>query len=182
VVTITGGDFLGATQVLFGSVPAYAYTVNSATSITAVAPTQAAGVVDVRVTTPGGTSAISSANHFTYLAAAVVNINVTILSAAVATFTISRTGSDLTAPLTVSYTVGGTAVPGVDYTGLSLGTSSVTLAPAQSSVSLPVTLIPVTLIQAAPSAGGKTIIVTLNPDPEYTLGTSISAELVIASS
>jgi hypothetical protein len=69
-VTITGTGFTGATQVSFGSIPATSFTVNSATSISAVAPAQTAGVVDVTVTTAGGTSATGSADQFTYNAAA----------------------------------------------------------------------------------------------------------------
>jgi hypothetical protein len=40
--------------------------VNSATSITAVPPAAAAGTVNVTVTTPAGTSAITSADHYKF--------------------------------------------------------------------------------------------------------------------
>ena len=63
-VTITGSGFSGATGVEFGTTPA-SFTVNSATSITAVAPL-GTGTVDVRVITPAGVSATSSADHFAY--------------------------------------------------------------------------------------------------------------------
>src|SRR5207248_630505 len=63
VVTITGAGLSGATAVAFGGAPA-GFTVNSDTSITAVAPPGAAGPVDVTVTTPGGTSAASPADVF----------------------------------------------------------------------------------------------------------------------
>jgi hypothetical protein len=70
VVTITGSSLAGATAVKFGTVAAASFTVNSDTSITAVAPAgQAAGQVDITVTTPAGTSATSSADAFTYLTA-----------------------------------------------------------------------------------------------------------------
>ena len=62
-VTVTGTDFVGATAVDFGSSPAR-FTVNSETSITAVAP-PGSGTVDVTVTTPSGTSATSSSDKFT---------------------------------------------------------------------------------------------------------------------
>jgi hypothetical protein len=67
-VTITGTHFTGATAVNFGTVAAAGFTVNSDTSITATAPPEAAGTVDVTVTTAGGTSATSSADHFTVTA------------------------------------------------------------------------------------------------------------------
>jgi hypothetical protein len=64
-VTITGTNFSGATAVRFGSNAAGSFTVNSATQITATSPA-GIGTVDVTVTTAGGTSAISTADQFTY--------------------------------------------------------------------------------------------------------------------
>jgi hypothetical protein len=66
-VTITGTNFTGAAAVQFGSTAATSFTVKSATSITAISPAETAGRVDVRVTAPGGTSAISSADHFKFV-------------------------------------------------------------------------------------------------------------------
>ncbi len=65
VVTITGAHFLGATAVDFGSSAAH-FVVNSKTSISAEAPAGATGTVDVTVTTPNGTSAVSNGSRFTY--------------------------------------------------------------------------------------------------------------------
>ena len=67
-VTVTGTDFTGATTVMFGTVPATFFPV-SATQISATAPTEAAGAVDVTVTAPGGTSAVNApADQFTFAA------------------------------------------------------------------------------------------------------------------
>ena len=66
-VTITGTDLNGAAGVSFGGTAAASFTVNSATSITAVAPAHAAGLVDVTVTTAGGSSAAVTADQFTFL-------------------------------------------------------------------------------------------------------------------
>jgi hypothetical protein len=56
-VTISGANFSGATSVTFGNIAATGVTVNSTgTSITAITPAHAAGVVDVVVTTSGGPS------------------------------------------------------------------------------------------------------------------------------
>ena len=71
-VVITGTGFTGATAVSFGGTPAASFTVNSATQITATSPAHAAGVVDIRVTTPSGTSAIVAADQFSYVAAPTV--------------------------------------------------------------------------------------------------------------
>jgi Big-like domain-containing protein/IPT/TIG domain-containing protein/putative Ig domain-containing protein/VCBS repeat protein len=65
-VIITGSQFTGATAVNFGSVAASSFTVVSATQITVTSPPENAGTVDVTLTTPGGTSIISAADHFTY--------------------------------------------------------------------------------------------------------------------
>jgi IPT/TIG domain len=67
LVTITGTNLTGATAVKFGSTGASPFAVNSPTSVNAVSPPEPAGTVDVTVTTPGGTSATSSADKFEYL-------------------------------------------------------------------------------------------------------------------
>jgi glucose/arabinose dehydrogenase len=69
-VTVTGSGFTGATRVTFGTLPAVRYTVNSDTQITAVAPAQPAGALDISVVTPSGASAQTSADTFTYTAPA----------------------------------------------------------------------------------------------------------------
>ncbi|MFD8677167.1 IPT/TIG domain-containing protein [Streptomyces seoulensis] len=56
-VVLTGTGFTGATAVTFAGVPATSFLVNSATRITAVTPSGIPGAAEVRVTTPGGTSA-----------------------------------------------------------------------------------------------------------------------------
>ena len=68
-VTITGTGFDGATAVDFGATPATSFTVTSPTTITATAPAEAAGTVNVTVTAPGGTSAITGVDQYTYAAA-----------------------------------------------------------------------------------------------------------------
>ncbi len=65
-VTITGANLTGATEVEFGS-NAASFSVKSATRIEAIAPPGTEGAVDVTVTTPEGTSAISTSDHFYYV-------------------------------------------------------------------------------------------------------------------
>lgn len=65
-VALTGTGFTGATAVAFGTLPATDFTVDSDTSITATSPAANAGVVDVTVTTPEGTSVVSVNDQFTY--------------------------------------------------------------------------------------------------------------------
>jgi IPT/TIG domain len=68
-VTITGTNLTGATAVEFGTTSA-TITANTATTITATAPAGTVGTVDVTVTTPGGTTATSAADRYTYNAPA----------------------------------------------------------------------------------------------------------------
>jgi hypothetical protein len=65
-VTLTGSGFTGAAAVDFGSTSAVSMTVNSDTQITATSPA-GTGTVHVIVITPGGRSASSSADKFTYV-------------------------------------------------------------------------------------------------------------------
>ncbi len=70
--TITGTNFTGATAVYFGATKATKLKVDSATQITATIPKGAAGLVDVTITSAGGTSATSTADQFTYVAAPMI--------------------------------------------------------------------------------------------------------------
>ena len=66
-VVIAGSNFTGATSVTFGGTPALSFAAK-ATVIKAIAPAGTAGTVDVVVTTPGGgMSALTPADHYTYL-------------------------------------------------------------------------------------------------------------------
>lgn len=68
-VTVTGTDFTGVTAVQFGTAAATSVTVTSATQLVATAPARTgldAAVVDVRVTTAAGTSAVTSSSAFSY--------------------------------------------------------------------------------------------------------------------
>ena len=66
LVTIIGTNLEGASAVHFGAASATIKT-NTATEITAESPAHAGGQVDVTVTTPGGTSATSEADHYSYV-------------------------------------------------------------------------------------------------------------------
>ncbi len=64
-VLIGGTNLQGATGVSFGQTPASSYTVVSNAWIVAYSP-PGTGSVDVTVTNPAGTSAITSLDHFTH--------------------------------------------------------------------------------------------------------------------
>jgi large repetitive protein len=67
-LTITGASFSAGSAVTFGGVPAMSTVVDRYDRITVVAPPHAPGPVEVRVTTPSGTSASVSAGAYTYVA------------------------------------------------------------------------------------------------------------------
>jgi IPT/TIG domain/Right handed beta helix region/NHL repeat len=71
-VTITGAHLTGATAVSFGSNAASNVTVVSDTQVTATVPAGSSGTVDVRVTTPNGTSIAAPADKYTYTSGATV--------------------------------------------------------------------------------------------------------------
>jgi hypothetical protein len=66
VVAISGTNFIGATSIKFGSTGAALFTVLTPNLI-AVSSPAGSGTVDVTVTTAAGTSAISTADQFTYV-------------------------------------------------------------------------------------------------------------------
>jgi hypothetical protein len=63
-VIVTGSGFVGVTAVEFGASPAGGYATESATSLSATSPPLSAGSWHVTVTTPNGTSAISTSDRF----------------------------------------------------------------------------------------------------------------------
>ena len=74
LVTITGTNLTGATAVTFGSgKPGSNLTVLSATEVTTEDPSNPVATVTVTVTTAGGTSATSPADHFSYVTLPPVN-------------------------------------------------------------------------------------------------------------
>jgi hypothetical protein len=79
MVTIAGTNLSGTMAVNFGTTSA-SILATSATSVVVSAPAHAAGVVDVTVITPGGTSATSAADQYTYTNAAPPSNGPTVLS------------------------------------------------------------------------------------------------------
>ncbi|WP_031161958.1 IPT/TIG domain-containing protein [Streptosporangium roseum] len=122
-VTITGTRLADATAVTFGANPATGLSC-TATSCTVTAPAGAAGTVDVRVTGPGGTSAITAADRYTYVAAADIDVNLgaqphlgILVPSLAYTLTAHNTGPD---PVT-SATLTATLPPGKSATNLAAG-------------------------------------------------------------
>jgi hypothetical protein len=102
-VTITGSGFTGATAVRFGTAAASSFVVNSVTQITAVAPAEAAGSVDVTVTTSLATSTTSPADQFTYLAAPAVTRLSPVVGPLSGGTSVTITGTNFTAATVVDF-------------------------------------------------------------------------------
>ena len=128
VVTITGTNLSSATAVSFGATAATTYTVVSATSITAISPPGAVGTVDVRVTTPGGVSALTAADQFTYLPAPTVTAIAPNAGPAIGGTSVTITGTGFTG----TTGAGGVKFGAVNATSYSVNsaTSITAIAPA----------------------------------------------------
>ena len=101
-VTITGTNLANATAVNFGSVDATIVS-NTATQIVVTTPAGSAGTVDVTVVTPGGTSASSTADHFSYVSLPVV-IAVSPASGPLSgSITVTITGTNLSSASVVNF-------------------------------------------------------------------------------
>jgi prepilin-type processing-associated H-X9-DG protein len=144
LVSIVGTDLTGATQVLFGTSPASSFTVNSATSISAVAPnspTNAAGTFDVTVVVPGaGTSTANTADQYTYAGPIITSAS----------------------PNPVGAGAAGTVVTinGQYFTGINTGTlSSVTFGGVNAAS---ITFVSDSLLQATPTFPGSGSGITVN--------------------
>lgn len=198
-VTITGVSLGGATAVLFGGVPAAGFTVVSTTSVKATAPPEPAGVVDVQVVTPAGTTPIVPGDHFTYLGPKVTKVAPNSGSVAGGTAVV-LTGTRFAGATAVTFggvpaasftAVSGTTIDAVSPPG-SAGTVDVAVR-AAAGTSTPVGtdhftyLVPkVTKVSpnTGPVAGGTTVTVTgaaLTGASAVTFGTTPAAGFTVTS-
>jgi IPT/TIG domain len=134
-VAITGTNFTGATAVKFGSTAATSFKVNSATSITATSPAEAAGTVDVTVTTPEATSPPNSGDLFTYAATPTVTKLKPTAGPVAGGTTVTITGTNLTGASAVKF--GSTAA--TSFT-VNSATSITAQAPAEPVATVDVTV------------------------------------------
>ena len=135
-VKIKGTGLSGATSVTFGSTPATGIKVNKkGTQITVKVPANAAGVVTVTVTTPGGSSAATSADQYTYKAPSVSSVSPSSGPAAGGT-RVTISGVDLQGATGVAF--GSTQASG--FTVNSTGTKITVTAPAGTHGTVDVTV------------------------------------------
>ena len=103
VVTVHGTGFTAVKSVLFGPAVGTGVKVVSATELTVTSPAHAAGTVDVRVTTAGGTSPVAGGDKFSYDAVpAITSVTPSTGSTAGGT-TVTISGSGFTAVKSVRF-------------------------------------------------------------------------------
>ena len=159
-VTLTGLNFAPGATVTFGDVPATDVNVPSGTTLSALTPPHAAGVVDVAVTNPNGQSG-RLVGGFTYVAhPALTSIDMPTGSSA-GGVSVTLTGTNLAAGATVTF--GGNPATNVVVTS---ATSITAVTPAHN-----VGVVDVTVTnpdgQQAVLSGGYTFVdsVASNPSP-----------------
>ena len=176
-VTVTGTGFTSGSTVSFGGTPAGAVTFVSSTQLTVTVPGGTAGVVDVTVTTPYGTSSTSgSGNDYNYLTAPAVSgltpaqgpeaggTSVTIGGTDLSTATSVHFGSVVITQFTVnpdgSLTLVSPAGTGnVDVVVLTPGGSS-TISPADVFGFVTAPAITSIAPDNGPAAGGTAVVIT----------------------
>ena len=135
-VSITGANFTGATGVSFGPTATTDFTVVSPSLITVTSPVvSSAGTVDVTVTTPAGTSALSAADQFAYEAAPAVGAISPMAGLAAGGSTVTITGTGFSAASSVLF---GTT-PATSYSVTS-STQVTAIAPAGTAGTVDVTV------------------------------------------
>ena len=110
-VTVRGTGFTGVRSVLFGSGAGAKVKVVSGTELTVASPAHTVGIVDIRVVTPGGTSAAAAADRYAYVAplAPVTGLKATAITASGVTLSWSNPASSGFAGVMIRRTQG--AVP-----------------------------------------------------------------------
>ncbi|MGA9800566.1 MAG: IPT/TIG domain-containing protein, partial [Terriglobales bacterium] len=111
-LTITGANFVSGATVTFGGTPATGVTVAGSTSITATAPSHAAGTVDVVVTNPDGQAGTLGGGYIYSAAEASLGLGVpygdsnsaTIAAGQTASYTLSIGGEGMSGTASLSCT------------------------------------------------------------------------------
>jgi hypothetical protein len=176
-VVITGANLNGATAVRFGGANADGYTVDSSTRITATSPAAPVGMVDITVTTAGGTSNTGSADQFTYVAPPTVSGVAPAIGPPTGGTSVTITGANLTAATAVRFGANAAAVFTVDSDTRifatspagSAGTVDITVttaggtsvaSPADTFIYVAVPSVTGVAPSSGPTAGGTTVTIT----------------------
>jgi hypothetical protein len=131
-VTLTGAHFTTASAVRFGATAASSFTVVSDTQITATAPPGTAGLVNVTVTTIGGTS---NSLTYSYLPAPTLTSLVPNQGPLSGGASVTLTGTQLTAATAVTFG----ATPAASFTVISDSTIVAVAPPGSGTIPVTVT-------------------------------------------
>ncbi len=160
-VTVTGTGFIGATAVSFGPNPATSFTVDSGTQISAISPA-GSGTVDVRVTTPAGTSADTTADNFIYIPP----VTTSTTTSTTTTTTVPPTTTTTTVPpTTTSSTTSTSTVPATTTT---TSAPTTTTAPPTTVAPTTTTAPPTTTTSPSTTAPPTTVAPTTTTSPPTT--------------
>jgi hypothetical protein len=166
-VIVTGTGFVAGSAVSFGATPAASVVVTSPTSLAVTPAAAPAGTVHVTVSTPGGTSASSPADLFTYDAVPTVT-GIAPSGGPVAGGTaVTVSGTDFVPGLT-SVSVGGTGATGVSCS--SATECSISTPPGTAGVADVIVTTP-----GGPSATGIPDVFSYDPVPAVSLVTPNAA-------
>jgi len=125
IVTINGSSLGSPTSVTFGSTAGLIIDQNS-TQINVTAPAHAAGIVDIRVITAGGTSAIVTSDKYTYVGIPTITALSPSFGTKAGGTSVTITGTNFTNPSTIMF--GNVNATGFTYTS---ATSIKAFTPAQ---------------------------------------------------
>jgi|GEM_PF-1054709 len=177
-VILTGTGFTGATGVQFDTASGTSLTVNSDTQITVTSPAHIAGMINITVTTPGGTSTIIPGNGYYYAPVPSVTgiapgggltaggTNVTITGTGFSNATAVRFGAVSGTNLTVesdsqvTITSPPQAAAVVDVTVMTPGGTSPSVPADQFTYTAPVPSISRISPEIGPVTGGTTVVIT----------------------
>jgi hypothetical protein len=136
-VTVNGTNLTGATAVNFGPSAGSSVVVNGGgTSLTVTSPAESTGTVDITVVTPGGVSATSVADQFTYTTGPTVSAVSPNEGPTSGGTSVTVTGSSLAGASAVNF--GGT--PGTNVVVNGGGTSLTVTSPAESAGTVDITV------------------------------------------
>ena len=150
-VTITGHELTGASSVSFGEVSTHEITANSSTSITVLSPRSTAGTAYVTVTTPGGTSPVTSKARYRYFPTVEAVSPATGSTLGGTGVTVTGSGFALGTTAT-TFAFGALAAQSVDCTS---ATSCTMISPAQSAGTVNVTATVAKLTSPVNAAGDQ---------------------------
>lgn len=144
-VVISGTDLAGVIAVMFGAEPATGFLYDEGTgTVTAVAPAQKPGTVQVSMTTGGGSTDDTALDDFTYVAAPVITGLVPTSGTTAGGTSVVISGTDLAGVTAVTF--GGVSAKSFDYDKGAKTITAVTPAHAAGKVRVQVT----TAIGASP--------------------------------